>query len=156
MSRSQGHPRASWWKQPLAKDLCMQYLLTFLTPFYDTPCYLWSRPTLGGTYLGRQSATLGLFVVCLGAQLFAYCCSVGLRALIRCSAFWHRQLMFFLFFPPSPPRAIFINMGGVKPSPSLCMPLFCRVSVRDLRAQTLLELIELRTRLRFYRKKSKQ
>ena len=121
----------------------------FLDTFYNTPCYPWSRPTLGGTYLGRQSATLGLCFGVSWCPVFCILLLCGLRSpdSLQCP-FWHRQLMLFLFFPPSPPRAIFINMGGVKPSPSPCMPLFCRVSVRDLRVQTLLELIELRTRLR--------
>jgi hypothetical protein len=43
----------------------------FLALFGDTPCGLWSRPTLGGTYLGRQSATFGFCLVCLGVQRIA-------------------------------------------------------------------------------------
>ena len=147
MSRYQGHPRASWWEQPLAEDLCMQFLLTFLTPSLTHHVTLGLGPLWEVPIWGVRAPPWVFVLVCLGVQSFAYSCSVGLGAQIRCSAFWHRHLIFFLFFPPSPPRAIFINMGGVKPSPSLCMPLFCRVSVRDLRVQTLLELIELRTRL---------
>ena len=49
---------------------------------------------------------------------------------------------------PSPfPFSLIASMRVEKPSPSWCKPLCCRVSVRVLRVQTLLELTELRTRL---------